>query len=76
MQHGDIAMITKKLVGLRLSEADHQRLRETAARLGCTQSELVRAAVTLAGTSDLTQELFLRAVAEAKLKAKTSIMGL
>lgn len=69
-------MTTKKLVGLRLTEADHQRLKEMSARLGCTQSELVRAAVTLAGTSDLTQELFLRAVAEAKLKAKTNIMGL
>ena len=69
-------MTTKKLVGLRLTEADHQRLKEMSARLGCTQSELVRAAVNLAGTSDLTQELFLRAVAEAKLKAKTNIMGL
>lgn|GEM_PF-5892385 len=69
-------MTTKKLVGLRLTEADHQRLRETAARLGCTQSDLVLAAVTLAGTSDLTQELFLRAVAQAKLKDKfPTIMG-
>ena len=63
-------MNLKKLVGLRMTEADHKRLRETAARLGCTQSDLVRAAVTLAGTSDLTQELFLRAVADAKLKDK------
>lgn len=69
-------MTMKKLVGLRLTEADHQRLKEMSARLGCTQSELVRAAVTLAGTSDLTQELFLRAVAQAKLKDKfPNIMG-
>jgi hypothetical protein len=75
MNNGDTAMTMKKLVGLRLTEADHQRLRETAARLGCTQSELVRAAVALAGTSDLTQELFLRAVAEAKRKSIPLIIG-
>ncbi|NCC85566.1 MAG: hypothetical protein EOM03_15780 [Clostridia bacterium] len=69
-------MNLKKLVGLRMSEADHQRLRETAARLGCTQSQLLRAAIALAGTNDLTQELFLRAVADAKLKDKyPTIMG-
>jgi len=68
-------MTLKKLVGLRMTEMDHQKLREMSARLGCTHSELVRAAVSLAGTSELTQELFLRAVAQAKLKSKINIMG-
>ncbi len=69
-------MTLKKLVGLRMTEADHKSLKEASSKLGCTQSELVRAAVCLAGTSDLTQELFLRAVAEAKLKDKyPTIMG-
>lgn len=74
--HGGETMDTKKkLVGLRLTEAEHARLREAAAKLNCTHSELLVASVALVGVSELTEAIFLRALADARLHLKHPILA-